>query len=75
MTKRKLREEVSMQLLMADDHALFRDGFSLLLKQLEPGIRVIEAGCAKIGSIALRTLVRHPREPDGGGQAIEEPVP
>ena len=34
-----------MQLLMADDHALFRDGFSLLLKQLEPGIRVIEAGC------------------------------
>jgi len=34
-----------MQLLVADDHALFRDGFSLLLKQLEPDVRIIEASC------------------------------
>jgi len=34
-----------MHLLVADDHALFRDGLSLLLKQLDPDVHIIEASC------------------------------
>jgi DNA-binding NarL/FixJ family response regulator len=34
-----------MHLLLADDHALFRDGLSLLLKQLDPDVHIIEASC------------------------------
>lgn len=34
-----------MHLLVADDHALFRDGLSLLLKQLDPDVQIIEASC------------------------------
>jgi len=34
-----------MQVLLADDHALFREGFSLLLRQLDPDVQVIETGC------------------------------
>lgn len=32
-----------MKAILADDHALFRDGFALLLKQLEPQATVLEA--------------------------------
>lgn len=32
-----------MQLLLADDHALFREGFRLLLQRLEPDVRIVEA--------------------------------
>lgn len=32
-----------MKAILADDHALFRDGFSLLLKQLDPQMSVLEA--------------------------------
>ena len=32
-----------MKAILADDHALFRDGFALLLRQLDPGIAVLEA--------------------------------
>lgn len=45
LTNAQAREEMGIQLLLADDHALFRDGFSLLLKQLEPDVCVIEVGC------------------------------
>jgi len=34
-----------MQVLLADDHALLREGFSLLLRQLDPDVQVIETGC------------------------------
>jgi DNA-binding NarL/FixJ family response regulator len=33
-----------MKIILADDHTLFRDGFVLLLKQLEAGAEVITAG-------------------------------
>lgn len=32
-----------MKAILADDHALFRDGFALLLKQLDPQMVVLEA--------------------------------
>ncbi len=32
-----------MKAILADDHALFRDGFALLLKQLDPQATVLEA--------------------------------
>lgn len=32
-----------MKLILADDHTLFRDGFSLLLRQMEEGTVVLEA--------------------------------
>lgn len=32
-----------MQILLADDHALFREGIHLLLSGLDPGIRIVEA--------------------------------
>jgi len=32
-----------VKIILADDHTLFRDGFILLLKQLEPGVEVIAA--------------------------------
>lgn len=40
-----------MHLLLADDHALFREGFGLLLKQLEADLRVTEA-CGFDGALA-----------------------
>ena len=33
-----------MKIILADDHALFRDGFALLFQQLEAGAAVLEAG-------------------------------
>ena len=33
-----------MKIILADDHALFRDGFALLFQQLEEGAAVLEAG-------------------------------
>lgn len=33
-----------MKVILADDHALFRDGFALLFRQLEEGAAVLEAG-------------------------------
>ncbi len=33
-----------MKILLADDHALFRDGFNLLLQQQEPGVQCLVAG-------------------------------
>lgn len=33
-----------MKIILADDHALFRDGFALLFQQLEEGAVVLEAG-------------------------------
>ena len=33
-----------MKILLVDDHALFRDGLSLLLHNLDDDVRVIEAG-------------------------------
>lgn len=33
-----------MKVILADDHALFRDGFALLFQQLEEGAAVLEAG-------------------------------
>ena len=46
-----------MKILLADDHALFRDGFSLLLKQYEPG-----AQCLTVAGFeeALGLLSDHP---------------
>ena len=32
-----------MKIILADDHPLFRDGFALLLRQIEPGALVLEA--------------------------------
>jgi DNA-binding NarL/FixJ family response regulator len=33
-----------VKIILADDHALFRDGFALLFQQLEEGAAVLEAG-------------------------------
>ena len=35
---------IFMKIILADDHALFRDGFALLFQQLEKGAEVLEAG-------------------------------
>lgn len=35
---------VGLQILLVDDHALLREGLALLLKQLDPDVRVLEAG-------------------------------
>ncbi|MDP2785601.1 MAG: response regulator transcription factor [Sulfurimicrobium sp.] len=46
-----------MKIILADDHALFRDGFALLFKQLEAGAVVLEAG--DLGA-ALALATHHP---------------
>lgn len=46
-----------MKIILADDHALFRDGFSLLFQQLEAGAVVLEA-CDL--DEALDLVARHP---------------
>lgn len=46
-----------MKVLLADDHALFRDGFSLLLQQHEPGARCLSA--AGFDEV-LTLLAEHP---------------
>lgn len=44
-----------MRVLLADDHALIRDGLALLLQQLEPAVTVIQAGngCEALESFDL----------------------
>jgi len=46
-----------MKIILADDHDLFRGGFSLLFKQLEAGAVVLEAGDLEG---ALKLAVEHP---------------
>lgn len=46
-----------MKIILADDHALFRDGFALLFKQLEAGAMVLEARNLRE---ALELAAHHP---------------
>ena len=46
-----------MKIILADDHTLFRDGFALLLQQLDGGTQVLEANGLEE---ALALAAQHP---------------
>lgn len=48
---------MDVKIILADDHALFRDGFALLFQQLEKGATVLEAGDLEQ---AMELAARHP---------------
>ena len=48
-----------MKILLVDDHALFRDGVALLLKELDPAVQVWHASNVAEALAAIDDLLRH----------------
>lgn len=72
-----------MRILIADDHALFRDALARLVRTLQPTARVDEAGSlaeaeARLGEEPACELLlldlRMPDEAEGGGPPAAQPV-